>query len=52
MRLSGYAPQGMRVRRESQNTLQELFSSVISFIAFLIATIVTLGLFIDTTTLV
>lgn len=50
--LSGYAPQGMRVPQERKNTLRELFESAISFIAFLIATIVTLGLFIDTTTLV
>ncbi|MEQ8673880.1 MAG: mechanosensitive ion channel [Aggregatilineales bacterium] len=50
--LSGYAPENLRPREERQLTLNELLSSAISFLAFLIAFILTLGLFIDTTTLV
>lgn len=50
--LSGYVPQGMRVRQERQRTLGDLLSSTISFLGFLIASIFTLDLFIDTTALI
>lgn len=50
--LAGYAPENMRPREERQLTLNGLLSSAVSFFAFLIAILLTLGLFIDTTTLV
>lgn len=50
--LSDYAPQGIRPREERQRTLHDLFTSAISFGAFIIAGVFTLGLFVDTTTLV
>ena len=50
--LSDFAPQGMRVRQERKRTLNDLLSSAITFLAFLVATIFTLGLFVDTTSLV
>ena len=50
--LGDYAPQSIRVREERQRTLHDLLSSAISFFAFLTATVFTLGLFIDTTSLI
>lgn len=52
MGLSGYAPERIRPREERQRTLGDLFSSAISFGAFIIAGVFTLGLFVDTTTLI
>ena len=50
--LSGYAPETLRPREQRQHTLSDLFASAISFGAFLIAGVFTMGLFVDTTTLV
>ena len=50
--LSGYAPEHIRPREERQRTLGDLLASAISFSAFVIAGVFTLGLFVDTTTLV
>lgn len=50
--LSGYIPPGLRIREERRRTLNDLVASLISFIAFLTATVFALGRFIDTTTLV
>ena len=50
--LSDYAPETLRPQEQRQRTLSDLFASAISFGAFLIATVFTLGLFVDTTTLV
>ncbi|MBZ0302642.1 MAG: mechanosensitive ion channel family protein [Anaerolineae bacterium] len=50
--LAGYAPQKLRPSEERQRTLADLFASALSFLVFVIAAILILGLFIDTTTLV
>jgi moderate conductance mechanosensitive channel len=50
--LSGLAPQQLRPREERQRTLHDLFASAISLGAYVIAGVFTLGLFVDTTTLV
>lgn len=52
IRLSGYAPEAMRPTEERRHTLQDLLASAISLAGFLIAIVYTIGLFIDTTTLV
>ena len=52
MGLSEYAPERMRLRQERQRTLHDLLASTIGFIAFTVASVFTVGLFIDTTTLV
>lgn len=50
--LTEYAPEALRPRAERQRTLYDLLTSAISFVAFLIAGVLSLGLFVDTTTLV
>ena len=50
--LSEYAPERIRPREERQHTLGDLFTSAISLSAFILAGVFTLGLFVDTTTLV
>jgi small conductance mechanosensitive channel len=50
--LSGYAPEQLRPREERQRTLNDLFASSISVGVFILAALFTLGLFVDTTTLV
>jgi small conductance mechanosensitive channel len=50
--LSEYAPERIRPREERQRTLGDLFTSAISLSAFILAGVFTLGLFVDTTTLV
>lgn len=50
--LSDFAPENIRLGEKRQRTLNDLISSGISFLAFLIAMLFTLGLFVDTTTLV
>lgn len=52
VRLSGYAPGQLRVRAGRQRTLHDLFSSVISFAGFLIATLFSLSFFVETDTLI
>lgn len=52
MQMSGYAPEGIRLRAERRRTLQDLLSSVVSFIAFLVATLFALARFIDPDTLI
>jgi small conductance mechanosensitive channel len=50
--LTGYVPQGLRIREERSRTLNDLTASLISLLAFVTAIIFSLGRFIDTTTLV
>jgi small conductance mechanosensitive channel len=50
--LTDFAPERMRPRQERQRTLFDLLTSAISFSAFMAACVLTLGLFVDTTTLV
>ena len=50
--LSGYAPEQLRPREERQRTLNDLFASSISVGVFILAGLLTLGLFVDTTTLI
>ncbi len=50
--LTDFAPEHMRPRHERQRTLYDLLTSAISVSAFLAACLLTLGLFVDTTTLV
>lgn len=50
--LTGYAPERMRPHEERKRTLNDLFASAISFTGFLIAAVLILGLFVDTTTLI
>jgi small conductance mechanosensitive channel len=52
MRLGRLAPRGRKPRPERQKTLQSLVSSALSLIVFIIATLVSLGLFIQSDTLV
>ena len=52
MGMSRFAPESLRLREERQRTLHDLLSSTISFAGFTFATLFTLALFIDTTTLV
>lgn len=52
VRLSGYAPGQLRVREGRQRTLRDLFSSAISFVAFLLASLFTLSFFVETDTLI
>lgn len=50
--LSDFAPENIRLGEKRQRTLNDLISSGIGFLAFLMAMLFTLGLFVDTTTLV
>lgn len=52
MGLSYYAPESIRLRQERQRTLHDLFASSIGFLAFLLAAVFSVSLFVDTTTLV
>lgn len=50
--LIGYIPPGLRIREERRRTLNDLTASLISFIAFLMAIVFTLGRFIEANTLI
>lgn len=50
--LADLAPEHMRPREERQRTLYDLLTSAITIISFVVALVLSLGLFIDTTTLV
>lgn len=52
VRANRFAPQGLRLREERQNTLNTLIASFVSFLAFTIAILFTLSLFVNTDTLV
>jgi small conductance mechanosensitive channel len=47
-----FSPRGRRLRPERQTTLNSLIASFITFMAFTVATLFTLNLFVDTETLV
>lgn len=51
-RFDGYVPASLRIREERRRTLNQLIASLISFVAFVVATIFALGRFIDATTLI
>lgn len=46
------APQRLRMREERRRTLQDLLSSMISFLAFLVAILLSLSFFVDANTLI
>lgn len=50
--LTRFMPERLRLREERTQTLRDLFASVLSFFAFLIAGVFALGFFVDATTLV
>jgi moderate conductance mechanosensitive channel len=50
--LDGYVPTQLRIKEERRRTLNQLVASLITFVAFLIATIFALGRFMDATTLI
>jgi small conductance mechanosensitive channel len=50
--LDEYVPSQLRIKEERRRTLNQLIASLISFMAFLIATIFALGRFMDATTLI
>jgi moderate conductance mechanosensitive channel len=50
--LNTYVPEGFRIREERRRTLHNLLSSLVSFIAFLIAILFTMARFVDANTLV
>lgn len=52
MGLSDLAPEQIRLRAERRHTLSDLFASAFSLLALLMASVFTLGRFVDTTTLV
>ncbi|MFQ5858331.1 MAG: mechanosensitive ion channel family protein [Anaerolineae bacterium] len=52
VRPSRFTPETRRPSRERQETLQSLIASAISFVAFAVATLATVGQFVDATTLV
>ncbi|MBN1964534.1 MAG: mechanosensitive ion channel family protein [Anaerolineae bacterium] len=50
--LARFMPERLRLREERRQTLRDLFASVLSFVAFLLAFVFALGHFVDATTLV
>lgn len=52
LHVNRFSPRGRRLRLERQTTLHSLIASFISFIAFMLATLFTLSLFVDTDTLI
>ncbi|HLA42254.1 MAG TPA: mechanosensitive ion channel domain-containing protein [Aggregatilineales bacterium] len=52
IKVSEFAPQGIRLSEERQRSLHDLLASATGFAAFLLAFIFTIGLFVDTTTLI
>jgi small conductance mechanosensitive channel len=52
VRLNALAPEGFRMREERRRTLHNLFSSFVSFLAFLVAILFTLARFVDANTLI
>jgi len=52
LHVNRFSPSGRRLRLERQTTLHSLIASFISFIAFMLATLFTLSLFVDTDTLI
>lgn len=52
VKISDYAPEGLRLSHIRQRTLHDLIASSIGFLAFLVAGVFSLGLFVDTNTLI
>jgi small conductance mechanosensitive channel len=51
IKISDFAPQGLRLRQERQKTLRDILSSIIGVAAFSTAILFTLGLFVNTAVL-
>lgn len=52
VRLGGYAPGTFKMRVGRQRTLQDLFASAVSFLAFVVASLFSMSFFVQTDTLV
>lgn len=50
--LSAYVPESLRMRQERRRTIHNLLSSAVSFVAYLVAILFSLGRFVDPNTLI